>query len=223
MLRVLLLATALASLAPISARASDITVTGYDLPDGNAYGTGLIDGYSYYDGPVTLHVQGGPDITAYCADLNHVLQGWAGYNYGVLDHDGLGNPISQALSNRIGHIAELGFAALNDGDGLKASAAQLAVWSLELGQTPAFYNSIVESDFRTLLGDVFVNNGYYATALVPDGGWPANPYASQQMVVGLASGVPEPSTWAMMLTGFAGLGYAAFRRHQKENLSRSIA
>ena len=25
------------------------------------------------------------------------------------------------------------------------------------------------------------------------------------------SSVPEPSTWAMMLVGFAGLGYAAFR------------
>jgi hypothetical protein len=24
--------------------------------------------------------------------------------------------------------------------------------------------------------------------------------------------VPEPSTWAMMLAGFAGLGYAAIRR-----------
>ena len=28
-------------------------------------------------------------------------------------------------------------------------------------------------------------------------------------------GVPEPSTWAMMLLGFAGLGYAAFRRSAK--------
>ena len=27
--------------------------------------------------------------------------------------------------------------------------------------------------------------------------------------------VPEPSTWAMMLLGFAGLGYAAFRRNAK--------
>jgi hypothetical protein len=27
--------------------------------------------------------------------------------------------------------------------------------------------------------------------------------------------VPEPSTWAMMLLGFAGLGYAGFRRRQK--------
>jgi hypothetical protein len=29
----------------------------------------------------------------------------------------------------------------------------------------------------------------------------------------LGAGVPEPSTWAMMALGFAGLGYAAFRRN----------
>ena len=28
-------------------------------------------------------------------------------------------------------------------------------------------------------------------------------------------GTPEPSTWAMMMLGFAGLGYAAFRRNTK--------
>ena len=31
----------------------------------------------------------------------------------------------------------------------------------------------------------------------------------------MGSSVPEPSTWAMMLLGFAGLGYAAFRRGAK--------
>jgi unsaturated chondroitin disaccharide hydrolase len=31
----------------------------------------------------------------------------------------------------------------------------------------------------------------------------------------LYSPVPEPSTWAMMLLGFAGLGYAGYRRRQK--------
>jgi hypothetical protein len=30
------------------------------------------------------------------------------------------------------------------------------------------------------------------------------------------SSIPEPSTWAMMLLGFAGLGYAAFRRTAKD-------
>lgn len=32
----------------------------------------------------------------------------------------------------------------------------------------------------------------------------------------LGSGVPEPSTWAMMALGFVGLGYAAFRRNSKK-------
>jgi PEP-CTERM motif len=31
----------------------------------------------------------------------------------------------------------------------------------------------------------------------------------------LGSAVPEPSTWAMMMLGFGGLGYAAFRRNSK--------
>jgi hypothetical protein len=29
--------------------------------------------------------------------------------------------------------------------------------------------------------------------------------------VTVASGVPEPSTWAMILLGFAGLGFAGYR------------
>jgi len=31
-------------------------------------------------------------------------------------------------------------------------------------------------------------------------------------VVGTMSAVPEPSTWAMMILGFAGIGFMAFRR-----------
>jgi PEP-CTERM motif len=34
-------------------------------------------------------------------------------------------------------------------------------------------------------------------------------------IVGLTFGVPEPSTWAMMLIGFAGLGFMAYRRTKK--------
>ncbi len=34
-----------------------------------------------------------------------------------------------------------------------------------------------------------------------------------------ASPVPEPSTWAMMLIGFVGLGYAALRRSEAKRLS----
>jgi hypothetical protein len=36
----------------------------------------------------------------------------------------------------------------------------------------------------------------------------------------LEPAIPEPSTWAMMVLGFAGLGYAAFRRNSK---ARAVA
>ena len=35
----------------------------------------------------------------------------------------------------------------------------------------------------------------------------------------LVFNVPEPSTWAMMLTGFAFLGFAAFRRSRKTSVA----
>jgi hypothetical protein len=35
----------------------------------------------------------------------------------------------------------------------------------------------------------------------------------------VAPGTPEPSTWAMMLAGFAGMGYVAYRRGGKKILS----
>ncbi len=37
----------------------------------------------------------------------------------------------------------------------------------------------------------------------------------------LGTGVPEPSTWAMMGLGFAALGYAAFRRNSKGRMAIS--
>ena len=40
--------------------------------------------------------------------------------------------------------------------------------------------------------------------------------------VNLHPGVPEPSTWAMMLLGFAGLGFAAYRRTSEGDLGRRL-
>ena len=37
-----------------------------------------------------------------------------------------------------------------------------------------------------------------------------------------STAIPEPSTWAMMALGFAGLGYAAFRRNSKGQMAASL-
>jgi hypothetical protein len=50
--------------------------------------------------------------------------------------------------------------------------------------------------------------------------WGAGPNADSLTVnIGIGGAVPEPSTWVMMLAGFAGLGYAGYR--QRERLARS--
>ena len=36
-------------------------------------------------------------------------------------------------------------------------------------------------------------------------------------ITAVPSAVPEPSTWAMMLLGFAGLGYAGYRASRRES------
>jgi hypothetical protein len=38
-------------------------------------------------------------------------------------------------------------------------------------------------------------------------------------MVEISASVPEPSSWALMLVGFAGLGYAGFRQTSKITLA----
>ena len=210
-----------------SANANDITILSVSTPDAAAFGAGTVNGYSYYDGPVSLHVvdhtQGDVerDILAYCADLNHVLQSNVNYSFGLLTETGNGTPLSAADSNRIGRIAIAGFAAMGlpTPDGVFAAAAQLAIWSIEYGVAPSFLNEGsdpgITADFAFLDGPAFQGLGNLrATTIIPDGDWPGNTALSQQMVIGLAVGTPEPSTWGMALIGFASVGVLALRRRR---------
>jgi hypothetical protein len=51
-------------------------------------------------------------------------------------------------------------------------------------------------------------NGYIYTG-------PHSEFGLGTITFALASAVPEPSTWAMMIVGFAGVGFAAYRRKKK--------
>jgi hypothetical protein len=42
-------------------------------------------------------------------------------------------------------------------------------------------------------------------------------------VLNFSGGVPEPSTWAMMLIGFAGLGFKAYRRTKRNTTALATA
>ena len=49
--------------------------------------------------------------------------------------------------------------------------------------------------------------------------WAPSPTAEDgSLTINVTGGVPEPSTWAMMLAGFAALGYAGYRRSRRARL-----
>jgi PEP-CTERM motif len=89
-----------------------------------------------------------------------------------------------------------------------AAAVQLAIWTVEYGSVT--YDPLgppVDSpsggyvqDLITAVGDGGIPLFYNFRVLVEAG--------NQTLV----TDVPEPSTWAMMLLGFAGLGFASYRR-----------
>jgi hypothetical protein len=49
----------------------------------------------------------------------------------------------------------------------------------------------------------------------------ANPFFGQNdvLTISAVAAVPEPSTWAMMILGFGGVGFVAYRRKAKRALA----
>ena len=67
-------------------------------------------------------------------------------------------------------------------------------------------------DLGTIIAPLAFNNVYNKDGVLKS----VKLYDTSWTNTGLiTSGVPEPSTWAMMLLGFAGLGYAGFKRTRK--------
>ena len=52
--------------------------------------------------------------------------------------------------------------------------------------------------------------------------WDSNFSDNKQFVTATISAVPEPSTWAMMILGFAGVGYLAYRRRNQAVALRQV-
>jgi hypothetical protein len=105
-----------------------------------------------------------------------------------------GNPISWPDNGNSGWI-------FRDGQAVQFTPDQSALpvatgtWSIGAGTITM---DILDNG---LLGDEFATSWAMTCA--------------NDVIQGQVSGVPEPSTWAMMLIGFAGLGYGAYRQRRK--------
>jgi hypothetical protein len=171
---------------------------------------------TFYTGPIQLTTTSGKNFLVYCTDLQHnvVLGGKYEFIYAPLTLNGAGAAISQPIANEIGQITSEYKNYTNEW----AVAAQAAIWHLSnAGLNPTITDPTVLADYTAILGRTYINNGTIPTVLVPYGyGWWDNNGAGPQEL----TGVPEPSTWVMMILGFAGLGVAG-RRHR--NSSRDLA
>jgi hypothetical protein len=210
-----------------------VNITGYSTPDAAGFNSitttagGAPDTpYSYYTGPITFNVQGGADITVYCVDLNHWLQ-TGQYKVVALDTNGEGQSLTESQSSLIGSLAEFG-AGVGLGnivDQMYAAAAQARIWDVAYAADGATSTSTGAQDTIDLLvnGFGFADRGF-ALALQPYGvDWPNNLSASQEMVLGFGSPVPEPSTWALGLIGFAIVGAMGYKKSLKRPVSTAAS
>ena len=200
-----------------------VNITGYSTPDAQGFNTitttasGAPDTpYSYYTGPIVFNVEGGPDVTVYCVDLNHWLQTGI-YKVVALDTNGEGQALTEEASSLIGSLAEFGAGVGlgNIADQDYAALAQARIWDVAYsmdGATSTTSDPTLASLFNVVNGMSFADRGY-ALALQPYGsGWPYASNASQEMVIGFGSPVPEPSTWALGIIGFGLVGFMGYRK-----------
>jgi PEP-CTERM motif len=181
-----------------------------DVEAGLADNAGIvtIDGIQPWVTPIELTTDTGKTFFTFCDDFNHTITIEGGQNLDFVQApvttNGSGVGLTESQSNIMGQLTRIGLNAFAAGNFDLSIASQVATWVTE-GEGPATStNATVESDITMLLDTVHNNGTGFAMGLIsPDG--------VQGQILPSAA-VPEPATWAMMLLGFIGLGYAARQR-----------
>ncbi len=173
--------------------------------------------YGYFgSGQIILHGTGpnaGQTLDVWCIDATHILQ-WSD-TYQIISDPTTNNgnvfgPDSTLTPLQLGEIGALvkwGDANINVYAGVSA-AVQLAIWTIEYpGATFTSDSSTVNFWVPILVGDAETHARgfalFYGLSEVVD------PTDNQGLV--FLTPTPLPSTWTMMLAGFAGLGFFAYR------------
>jgi hypothetical protein len=232
--------TALGACAILAiAAASGASAGALEITGAGIYSTNQLDVNGTYDYATALDltVQGSLNpLFVFCVDLSHVIYVNIGsqltynpplqYDTGAVNtnssgaESGTGNPLSFLVSGEIQTLADIGVGIAKNG-GLPTSwsaktqneltAVQGAIWEIEYGFAPSQVSGTPGQN--TLIADYVADAeahpaASYATGIYPTGANGQGFGFSQ----GQVTGVPEPSTWAMMLLGFSGLAFGGYRR-----------
>jgi len=151
---------------------------------------------------------------------------------------GTGSPLSPmpAVSQEIQYLASTGIAVINAAGAqtpgswsasvkAKLQEIQAAIWAVEYNFTigasgAGKINAGTENGaISTYISDAVTFVGQHPDAPLAGAIYATNGATQGQAtgtgVPGLTTDVPEPSTWAMMLLGFCGVGFMAYRRKSK--------
>ncbi len=214
-----------AGLLGMTCAASAVTITDVEVVP-NPYNTLSVNSASpaYSGNPISglilLTTSGGQIIPVFCVDLFHEIGIGGGQSIPYFSApvttdssgstSGSGNLLSTQQMGAIQTLVNIGFGDYahnvpNLGDNL--TALQGAIWDIEYGAIVTSSDGAINS----LIGS-YVTYGWDHPAAFSYGLYPVGPngqgFGSSQ---GFVVGVPEASTWAMMLLGFAGLGFAGSR------------
>ena len=198
---------ALALSAPAMAATFTITDVSATYPDNS--GIVIVPGFGTpWTTPIIFTTSGGQTFTTYCDDLGHdvTIEGGQNLTYetALVTTNGLGDPISEAISNEMGQLTTLGIGLSHIGDEGGAIAAQGALWGIEYGVHVTSTDPSIQSTMDILVSVVSDDGRGWAHGLI-------DPLQGDQAQI-LPETIPEASTWLMMLTGFAVLGFMGWRK-----------
>jgi PEP-CTERM motif len=230
MMRVKLAGLAAAGLmgATCAANATNFDISNVGFIGDTTSLSGTINGNPFNEsantGLITLTTTTGSIFPVFCIDLFHTIGIGSQspplpYTTGTIVADSSsnpsgtgGNPLNSPVPGEIQTLANLGYADYVHGTGNADIYAGLqgAIWDIEYNQDG---NNLTDAGSLTVNGLIASDIAYavahpatYSISLFP--GADGQAFGSGQ---GFSTGVPEPSTWAMMLLGFAGLGFAGYR------------
>jgi PEP-CTERM motif len=221
MKKLLLATVAAAGLALASPASADtFLATDYNVIGGQSVVVSgpVVNPINTQAGEIHLTGLGGTFMDVWCLDVFDTIQKPYDYTISTLNpgdvRPGVG-PLSLAQIQQITSLMILGNSS-NTGPFADA-VIQLAIWNAEYGSSfhTLGLDSGTQASVNTALADTVFGGIDFRTDLtltvLTDA--PSDPSQAFGQVT-LSAAVPEPSTWAMMLLGFAGIATVSYRRRK---------
>ena len=188
-MRKLLLSVAALLALTTASQASFVASLGNNPTSGTGHFSNTVNGATFVD-DFTFSLSGSPQFVAFASATNDFVGGTASTDF---------------ITNFTGQLFSFG------ADLLPFTADDTAVNAAALA-TPCADNP---GNCQVLSGSAILNAGGYYLQFTGTGGGTAG-YGGDLTTAAIAA-VPEPSTWAMMILGFAGVVVMSARRRRKEN------